>query len=175
MLLHGSPSLSLGLGSGLSRATPILAYRGAGHHHTANIRSRGISQSGAEVGTGRLAEARPSRQRRRARTCEGFIFRYVYVHECGGANGFHSHILAHVPKEAVPDFAAWTRSTLPQLARHQGTKQTVKVVASQERDERGAVDRCWCWFRYLTKQLDERASTPWGLTLRCDPSGPCSR
>ena len=74
-----------------------------------------------------------------------------------GAHGFHSHILAHVPKEAVPDFAAWTRSTLPQLARHQGTKQTVKVVASQERDERGAVDRCWCWFRYLTKQLDERA------------------
>ena len=110
------------------------------------------AQRWARVG---LPEARPSRQRRRARTCEGFIFRYVYVHECGGAHGFHSHILAHVPKEAVPAFAAWTRSILPQLARHQGTEQTVKVVASQERDERGAVDRCWCWFRYLTKQLDE--------------------
>jgi hypothetical protein len=86
------------------------------------------AQKWARVG---LPEARPSRQRRRARTCEGFIFRYVYV--------------------------------------------PVKVVASQERDERGAVDRCWCWFRYLTKQLDERALYALGLTLRCDHSGPCSR
>ena len=58
---------------------------------------------------------------------------------------------------SLPALAAWTRSILPQLAGQQGTEQTVKVVASQERDERGAVDRCWCWFRYLTKQLDETA------------------
>ena len=47
------------------------------------------------------------RQRRRGRTGEGFEFRYVYVHECGGAAGFHSHILCTVPQPTAKAFAAW--------------------------------------------------------------------
>jgi hypothetical protein len=100
------------------------------------------------------------RQRRRGRTGEGFEFRYVYVHECGGAAGFHSHILCTVPQPTAKAFAAWSRKTLARLARHHGDGRTVRVVASNARDEGAAVARGWNWFRYISKQLDQNVG--WG-------------
>jgi hypothetical protein len=97
------------------------------------------------------------RRRRRARTGDGFTFRYIFVNENGAARQFHSHILCSVPRPLVPVFAAWTRSILRRLAKHYGDEHTVKVIASQERDERGAVTRCWSWVQYICKQLDPQA------------------
>jgi len=99
------------------------------------------------------------RQRRRARTGEAFD-RFVYAHECGGEQGFHSHILCTVPQPTAKAFAAWSRKTLARLARHHGDGRTVRVVASNARDKDAAVTRCWSWFRYITKQLTPNVG--WG-------------
>jgi hypothetical protein len=64
-----------------------------------------------------------------------------------------------VPRHAAKAFAAWSRKTLARLARHHGDGRTVRVVASNARDE-AAVKRGWSWFRYLSKQLDPNAG--WG-------------
>jgi hypothetical protein len=40
------------------------------------------------------------------------------------------------------------------------------------------LDRCWCWFRYLTKQLDERALyAAWARRARVSQShsSPCAK
>jgi hypothetical protein len=100
------------------------------------------------------------RRRRRARTGSGFNLRYIYVNENGSQHGFHSHCLLTIPREMVPVFAAWTRSILRRLANHYGTEKTVRVIPSQERDERGAVIRCWSWMQYICKELDPEAG-PW--------------
>jgi hypothetical protein len=94
------------------------------------------------------------RRRRRARSGAGFRLKYVFVHENGPKHGFHSHCLLTIPHEAVPAFAAWTRSILRRLTNHHGTEKSVRVVASRERDERGAVTRCWSWVKYICKELD---------------------
>jgi hypothetical protein len=100
------------------------------------------------------------RQRRRERTGEGFTFRYVYTHECATQRGFHTHILCTVPRHATKAFAAWSMKTLAGLARHHGDGRTVRVIASNASDEGAAVGRCWNWFRYMTKQLDQNVG--WG-------------
>jgi hypothetical protein len=107
-------------------------------------------QKWARVGTAGIP-----RQRRRARTGEGFSFPYIYTCECSGQAGFHSHILCRIPKATLAAFRAWSRSILRRLAGHYGNEYTIKVVASQEQDESGAVQRQWAWFRYLSKQLRE--------------------
>jgi len=103
---------------------------------------------------------RKPRQRRRERTGEGFTFRFVYVHENATQRGFHTHILCTVPWSLAKDFSAWSMRTLARLARHHGDGRTVRVVARYARDEGVAVARCWNWFRYITKQLDENVR--WG-------------
>ena len=47
-----------------------------------------------------------------------------------------------------------SRKTLARLARHRGDGRTVRVVASNARDEGVAVARCWSRFRYLSKEFD---------------------
>jgi hypothetical protein len=101
------------------------------------------------------------RRRRRARTGAGFRLKYVFVHENGPQHGFHSHCLLTIPREVVPVFAAWTRSMLRRLANHHGTEKTVRVIPSRERDERGAVTRCWSWVKYICKELNPDAGCCW--------------
>ena len=121
------------------------------HEHAARLLGEYLNrcQKWAVVG---LPET--PRRRRRARTGEGFVFRYVYVHENGPQHRFHSHILCTVPPETVPVFKAWTRSILARLARHRGTEKTVRVIPSRELGEEASVRRCWSWFRYFAKQLN---------------------
>jgi hypothetical protein len=94
-----------------------------------------------------------TRQRRRERTGQGFILRYGYTLECGGAEGLHAHILMNVPPEAVPAFSIWTRQILARLAGHPGDEHTVRVVASKAQTEPDAIARHWGWFRYIAKEL----------------------
>ena len=95
------------------------------------------------------------RQRRRARTGEGFPFQYIFTCECSSQAGFHSHILCRIPKATLAAFQAWSRSILRRLTGHYGNECTLKIVASQERNESSAVQRQWLWFRYIIKQLRE--------------------
>jgi hypothetical protein len=91
---------------------------------------------------------------RTSRLGQGFLFRYVFTHENGTARGFHSHILANVPPELKPDFEAFSRRTLEQLAGHEGAPRTaVKVRRSYAKTEEAAVKLQWRWFRYISKQL----------------------
>ena len=129
------------------------------HQHAMRLQGKFLNRS-RKWGAVGLPGTHPDRQRRHARTGEGFHFRYVYACENATQQGFHSHILCTVPRHLVPAFAAWSRHTLAKLAKHPGDETTVKVVASQERTERASVTRCWTWFRYLAKQLAAGAS--WG-------------
>jgi hypothetical protein len=106
----------------------------------------------------RVGTAGTDRLRRRARTGHGFVFRWVYVCEYNSPNNFHSHVLAYVPREVLPEFKAWTRSILRRLAKHYGNETTVKIIASQERDESGAVQRCFMWYRYCQRRKDFAAA-----------------
>lgn len=75
------------------------------------------------------------RRRRRARSGSGFTLRYVFVCECNHSAGFHSHVLCHLPHAVLPEFKAWARCSLRQLAQHYGDETTIKIVASRERSE----------------------------------------
>jgi hypothetical protein len=121
------------------------------HEHAARLLGEYLNrcQKWAAIGS-----PRATRQRRRARTGENFVFRYAYVHENGPQHGFHSHILCTVAPETVPVFKAWSRSILARLARHRGTEKTVRVIPSRELGEDALVKRCWSWFRYMAKQLN---------------------
>jgi hypothetical protein len=69
------------------------------HEHAARLLGKYLNQAQKWAAVG---APRATRQRRRARTGENFVFRYVYVHENGPQHGFHSHILCTVPPETVP-------------------------------------------------------------------------
>jgi hypothetical protein len=62
----------------------------------------------------------------------------------------------------VPDFEAWSRQTLGNLAQHPGTAKTVKVVVSHAKSEHDAVERQWHWFRHICKQLEPEPEPRWG-------------
>jgi hypothetical protein len=103
----------------------------------------------------RVGTAGIPRQRRRARTGEGFSFPYIYTCECSGQAGFHSHILCQIPQATLAAFRAWSRSILRRLTGHYGNEFTLKIVPSLERTEPGAVQRQWLWYKYIVKQLRE--------------------
>jgi hypothetical protein len=103
------------------------------------------------------------RSLRQSRHGKGFVFRYVFTNECSGNKGFHSHVLASVPLWLVPVFEAWSLQTLGKLAQHPGTEKTLRVVVpSKAITESDAVERQWCWFRYICKQLELEDEPRWG-------------
>ena len=128
------------------------------HNRATTLLSEYLNQAKKWAGVGMVGKPR---QRRRERTSEGFTFRFVYVHENATQRGFHTHILCTVPWSMAKAFAAWSMRTLARLARHNGDKRTVRVVARYARDEAAAVARCWNSFRYITKQLDPNVGIGW--------------
>jgi len=100
------------------------------------------------------------RRRRRERTGLGFELRYVYVHENGTKNGFHTHLLCTLPRALAKEFAVWSMKTLSRLARHRGDGQTIRVVTAKGRSAEMNVERSWWWYRYVMKQLGEDVG--WG-------------
>jgi hypothetical protein len=95
----------------------------------------------------------PDPRRRRARTGKAFVFRYVYVHENTGAQGFHSHVLTVLSQPAVAAFRAWTRAILRKLTGQAGNPSCV-VVKVRFGSEEVMIQRCWHWLRYLAKQCN---------------------
>ena len=91
----------------------------------------------------------------RARTPSSQHF-YIYVHENGRDQGFHTHELAFIPPEKAAAFHEWAPRCLARLT-GQGSIQPEAFVARIKRgqgdDDR--VARCWAWFRYITKSLCE--------------------
>lgn len=135
----------------------IILWEGFGvvdHEQAARVLSMYLQQAlkWARVGT----EGRP-RQRRRERTGSGFEFRYVYVHENGAGRGFHTHILCTLPGAARKAFENWSWSILKKLTGPKADIWALRVVGSLQRTEGGTVDRCWNWFRYVTKQTSDEA------------------
>jgi hypothetical protein len=90
----------------------------------------------------------------RPRTGNDFVFRYVYVHECSGQQGVHSHVLTALPQPAVAAFTAWTLALLPRLTGGQAGNPRSVVFRVRFGSEQVLIDRCWHWFRYLAKQCD---------------------
>jgi hypothetical protein len=107
------------------------------------------AQKWAEVGT-----PDPKRLRRSARPGEGFKLRWIYVHECGGERGFHSHVLMNLPKSQARAFRKWLAGTLERLTKSPGDGRSLRVICSNARDETSKVRRGWAWLRYLTKECD---------------------
>jgi hypothetical protein len=147
----------------------IIVWRGlevTNHAKARNLLGQYLNrcQKWARVGFLAPLDRRKQRQRplRQSRHGDGFVFRYIFTNECSGNRGFHSHILASVPLWLVPNFEAWSRQTLAKLAQHPGTAETVMVVPSNAKNEHDAVERQWCWFRYICKQLELESEPRWG-------------
>jgi hypothetical protein len=56
-----------------------------------------LNRASKWAAVGAFAVRAGPRRRRGARTGESFRFRWVFVNECGGEQGFHSHVLCTVP------------------------------------------------------------------------------
>jgi hypothetical protein len=118
---------------------------------------------GASPGPDRRRQLRrPGRKRHRQQSGEAFIFRYIFVNECSGERGFHSHVLCHLPWWQLAAFTPWTRAILSHLTHHPCDETTVKVVPSRERNVTASVERQWSWFRYMCKQLDPQMTHGYG-------------
>jgi hypothetical protein len=95
-------------------------------------------------------------QRASKRQGLGTDYFYVHVHENGGDEGFHTHQLCFVPVAISADFFAWSRKCFTRLMK----RETIPArafwpVIRNSKNEGTRVDRCWAWFRYLTKQMDQ--------------------
>jgi len=104
---------------------------------------------GAETGRPKL------RVMKRARVASSRHF-YIYVHENGRRQGFHTHELAFIPPEKAAAFREWAPRCLARLAGQASVDPEaffVKVDKSSKEIDR--VARCWGWFRYITKGLAE--------------------
>ncbi|BCB18309.1 hypothetical protein [Bosea sp. ANAM02] len=81
---------------------------------------------------------------------------YIYVHENGRNQGFHTHELAFIPPEKAEAFKVWAPRCLARLTKRGWIPPEAFVVKiNKSRSESDQVARCWAWFRYVTKSLGE--------------------
>lgn len=86
----------------------------------------------------------------------GADFFYVHVHENGGEYGFHTHQLCFVPPAIAKPFTDWSRKGLARLTKQPTiSEKAFHAKFNGSRDERQQLARCWGWFRYIVKQLDQ--------------------
>ncbi|WP_445502693.1 hypothetical protein [Microvirga sp. G4-2] len=79
---------------------------------------------------------------------------YIYVHENGREQGFHTHELALVPLEKRDPFEQWALNCLARLSgRTRVHPDALCLRVYKPRNEADAVARLWDWFRYITKSL----------------------
>jgi hypothetical protein len=86
----------------------------------------------------------------------GTDYFYVFVHENVGEQGFHTHLLCFIPAALTADFTKWSRACFARLLhRKEIPARAFWPVVRHQKLETDRVERCWAWFRYLIKQLDE--------------------
>jgi hypothetical protein len=118
------------------------------------------------------ASSRP-RKRASARSWEeGSKHIWIYVHEHGRDQGFHTHELMHIPRTKATAFAEWARRCIGRLAGGGSATETAVYITPVTKrrgfqpydggNKLAAVSRHWAWFRYLTKTLhpDHRERVP---------------
>jgi hypothetical protein len=85
-------------------------------------------------------------------------FAWMYVHECSGSTGFHTHFLVFIPLEWRAEFKVWLDQRLTRLSR-QRPRPKGAVHLSPARADRALMHQ-WRQFGYLMKSVDPRESLP---------------
>jgi hypothetical protein len=84
---------------------------------------------------------------------------YVYVHENGGTNGFHTHQLMYVRPAFRRELDIWSRRCLMRAIGVTGIhEKSFHLTARMSPIEETNVSRCWNWFRYIAKQLPDNVA-----------------
>lgn len=122
------------------------------HAHAARLLTRFNHEAGKWLAVGSLQD---NRQRMTQRAWNGGSPHfYVYAHENGREQGFHSHELALIPPEKKDSFEQWGFSCLARLSgRTRVHPDAFCLRVYKPRNEADAVARLWDWFRYITKSL----------------------
>lgn len=96
-----------------------------------------------------------TRQRLTKRAWDGSTpHTYLYVHENGRQQGFHTHQLLFVPRTKAAAFKDWAYRCLVRLTGGRRLNPEVLCLRVHRTwNEADGVARCWDWFRYVTKSL----------------------
>jgi hypothetical protein len=129
----------------------VILWRSYGidnHNRALTVLAKFLNEAGKWSEVGHLETS--SGRRRRAAVVR-------FRNECGGDQGFHTHLLCSLPFEHRSAFAARSQAALRRLTGAEGDKTSIKFTYSRERTERGAVERHWHFYRYVVKNLDLEA------------------
>jgi hypothetical protein len=116
---------------------------------------------------GKWLKVRATGRRRKGTTStawgEGEAYYYAFIHEHASNRGFHSHQMFHVSDGKARAFAEYAVTVLRRLTGVATvpaggvvfTPNTVRdgFAPYMPRFKKNELERCWIWFRYLTKNL----------------------
>lgn len=129
------------------------------HRQANQILARFNKAAAAWLGVGSDVETRQRFTRRALRG--GSPHAYVYVHEYGLRQGFHTHQLMFVPFEKAAAFEQWAKRRLTELAGRRRAESYAIYLSPRNlqgfRPPQFVKDRAasttWSWFRYIIKSL----------------------